>query len=86
MVALAAVLAMNPTTIIFDEPTTMLDLRNKRVFMSIIDKLEQQVLLVTHDLDSLADFDRVLLIEEGTISVDGQPTEAIQTYERLCRI
>lgn len=80
MVALAAVLAMTPHLIIFDEPTTMLDLRNRLRFQKEIRKLSQQAIVVTHDLELLEDFDRVLVVTDGGIAYDGAPGEALDFY------
>ena len=85
LLALAAVLVMEPQVIIFDEPTTMLDLKNKRSLMRIVDDLPQQVIMVTHDLDSITHFDRVLLIEGTRIAADGPPASVIEQYRELCR-
>lgn len=82
MVALAAVLAMDPKVIIFDEPTTMLDLRNRLRFQKEIAKLAQQAIVVTHDLELLEDFDRVLVVTDAAISFDGSPAQAIDFYRR----
>ncbi|MCG6122398.1 MAG: energy-coupling factor ABC transporter ATP-binding protein [Microvirga sp.] len=83
MLALAGVLAMGPSTIVLDEPTTLLDLRNKRRIASALASLEQQVVMVTHDLDLLADFDRVIAIEAGRILADGAPADSIARYVSL---
>ena len=80
MIALAGVMVMDPRVIVLDEPTTLLDLCNKRRFMEAIRALEQQVVMVSHDLDLLADFDRVLLIAEGGIRADGPPAAVIADY------
>ena len=42
--------------------------------------LEQQLVVVTHDLDMLRDFDRVLVIDEGQLLYDGSPDDAIAFY------
>lgn len=80
MIALAGVLVMQPRMIVFDEPTTLLDLWNKRRFMAALDALEQEVVMVTHDLDLLAGFERVLHVEAGEIIGDGLPSEVIPHY------
>ncbi|MGQ3384626.1 energy-coupling factor ABC transporter ATP-binding protein [Glutamicibacter halophytocola] len=82
MVALASVLAMQPRTIVFDEPTTMLDLRNRLAFQREIARLSQRAIVVTHDLEILEDFERVLVITDGTIAFDGDPAEAIAHYRQ----
>ena len=82
MVALAAVIAMRPRTIVFDEPTTMLDLRNKLAFQREIAKLEQRAIVVTHDLEILEDFDRVLVVTDARIAFDGAPAAALEHYRQ----
>ena len=82
MVALASVLAMQPRTIVFDEPTTMLDLRNRLAFQEEVAKLAQRAIVVTHDLEILEDFDRILVVTDGAIAFDGHPMEAIAHYRQ----
>lgn len=60
MLALASVLVIEPDTIIADEPTTLLDLRNRRRIVRELMSLEQQLIVVTHDLEMLRGFNRVL--------------------------
>ncbi|MCT2337776.1 energy-coupling factor ABC transporter ATP-binding protein [Corynebacterium sp. p3-SID1056] len=83
LLALASVLVIEPATIIADEPTTLLDLRNRRRIIRELNALEQQVIVVTHDLDMLADFDRVLCIDDGSLVYDGAPQDAIAFYTDL---
>lgn len=82
LLALAAVLILNPTTIIADEPTTLLDLRNRLHIRNTFAQLEQQVIVVTHDLDFIVDFDRVIRVSAGEIVDDGEPKEVIDRYVR----
>ena len=82
MVALAAVLAMEPRVVIFDEPTTMLDLRNRLRLQQEIQKLDQQAIVVTHDLEILQDFDRVLVVIDGQVGFDGTPEAAVAYYRQ----
>lgn len=82
MVALASVLAVRPEVIVADEPTTLLDLRNKLALRRTIAELEQQVIYSTHDLDVAADADRVIVIEDGRVAADGESGEAIAWYKR----
>ncbi|GGL76763.1 energy-coupling factor ABC transporter ATP-binding protein [Glutamicibacter protophormiae] len=82
MVALAAVIAMQPRTIVFDEPTTMLDLKNRLAFQREIARLDQRAIVVTHDLEILEDFDRVLVVTDGGIRFDGAPDQAIAHYRQ----
>lgn len=83
MVAIAGVTILEPEIIIFDEPTTLLDLRNKRRIARTISELDEMAILVTHDLDLVADFDRALVFDEGGLVFDGRPSEAIRHYESL---
>jgi biotin transport system ATP-binding protein len=80
MIALAGVLVMQPRMIVFDEPTTLLDLWNKRMLMKALHELEQSIVVVSHDLDLLHDFDRVLHFENGAIIGDGPPAQVIPSY------
>ena len=83
MLALASVLVIEPDTIIADEPTTLLDLRNRRRIVRELMSLEQQLIVVTHDLEMLRGFDRVLVIDDGALAYDGTPDDAIAFYTDL---
>ncbi|MGX0629835.1 biotin transport system ATP-binding protein [Corynebacterium afermentans] len=83
MFALASVLVIEPDTIIADEPTTLLDLRNRRRIMRELMSLDQQLIVVTHDLEMLRGFDRVLVIDDGALAYDGTPDDAIAFYTDL---
>jgi len=83
LLAISGVLVMSPDILVMDEPTTLLDLRNKRRIARAVAALEQMVITVTHDLDLIADYDRVIVIDEGRIFADGAPSEVISAYERL---
>ena len=80
LVALASVLVMEPSTIVFDEPTTMLDRRNRRRLQATIDELDQRAVVVTHDLELIGGYDRVLVVHEGRIAFDGAPGPAVEFY------
>lgn len=83
MLALASVLVTDPKILICDEPTTLLDFHNVNVFVKTIRSLDQQVILLTHQLEIIEDFDRVLVVDQGQIYFDGKPAEAIQKYKAL---
>ncbi|AWB84199.1 energy-coupling factor ABC transporter ATP-binding protein [Corynebacterium liangguodongii] len=83
LLALAAVLVTEPDTIIADEPTTLLDLRNRRRILGEFAALPQQLIVVTHDLEALAGFDRVLCVEGGRVLCDAPPAAAIDFYLSL---
>jgi len=80
LLAIAGVLVMRPLRVVFDEPTTLLDLANKRRIAQVISELPQDVVVVTHDLDLLAGFDRVLVFEDGRVVADGAPRETADWY------
>ncbi|MCX8453922.1 energy-coupling factor ABC transporter ATP-binding protein [Paenarthrobacter ureafaciens] len=84
LLALAAVLAVDPAVLVLDEPSTLLDLRNRELLRRTISGLEQQVIMSTHDLDLAADMDRVLVVEAGRIVFDGGPSAAVTHYRALC--
>jgi biotin transport system ATP-binding protein len=83
LLAIAGVLVMRPARIVFDEPTTLLDLVNARRVARVIEELEQQVVVVTHQLDLLDGFDRVLVIDDGRVVEDGPPRTAVGAYRTL---
>lgn len=83
MLALASVLVIQPDTIIADEPTTLLDLRNRRRIVRELLALQQQLIVVTHDLEMLREFERVLVIDDGSLVFDGAPSDAIAFYNDL---
>ena len=80
LLALSSVLVLEPEIVVFDEPTTLLDLRNKRLMQSILDALPQTAIVVTHDLDMLGGFERVLVFDGGRMVMDGPPAAAIPHY------
>jgi len=83
LLALAAVMVTEPDLLVLDEPTTLLDLPNTRAFADRIRELDAQVVAVTHELEIVEDFDRVLVVHEGRISHDGTPTDALAHYRKL---
>lgn len=80
LLAIAAVLVTDPAHVVFDEPTTLLDRRNRRHVRAVIDGLAQTAIVITHDLDLLDGFDRVLVVEDGRIVADDTPAAAIAAY------
>ncbi|CAB3821205.1 Biotin transport ATP-binding protein BioM [Achromobacter insuavis] len=84
LVALAAVLVMRPGLVVFDEPTTQLDLRNRNRVRDAIAAMPQDAIVVSHDLALLEDFERVLVIQDGAIAADDQPAAALRWYRNHC--
>lgn len=83
LLALASVLVTEPSVLVCDEPTTLLDLRNTERVAALLLALPQQVVLVTHDLDLVAAYERVLVIDEGVVAYDGRPADAVRAYRDL---
>lgn len=83
MLAMAAVLVIDPILILADEPTTLLDLINRNRIRREFAELEQQVIVVTHDLEFLSDFDRVICIDNHAVAYDGAPQDTIGFYTDL---
>jgi biotin transport system ATP-binding protein len=83
LLAFTAVLVTEPEVLVCDEPTTLLDARNARRVAELLARLPQQVVLVTHHLDQLAGFDRVVVVDEGRVVADGTPDDALGAYRTL---
>ncbi|MDM7856468.1 energy-coupling factor ABC transporter ATP-binding protein [Cellulomonas alba] len=83
LLALASVLATRPDVLVCDEPTTLLDLRWRSRVDALLEGLEQQVVLVTHDLEAAARADRVLVVDGGRVVADGDPASALAAYRAL---
>jgi biotin transport system ATP-binding protein len=80
LLALAGVLAVEPAIVVADEPTTLLDLANTRRVADLLFGLEQQLVLVTHDLDLARRCDRVIVIEDARVRYDGAANAAVDDY------
>lgn len=83
LLAISGVLVMGPAYVVFDEPTTLLDLRNRNRIVQVMRDLPQTVITVTHDLDLLRDFERVLVFDGGQVVMDAPPHEAVPFYRAL---
>lgn len=84
LLALAAVTVMKPQIIVADEPTTLLDLRNRLRIRREFSRLPQQLVVATHDLDLVEDFDRAVWLHDGRVVADGCPDEVLPRYrERM---
>jgi biotin transport system ATP-binding protein len=84
LLAIAAVLIMRPCYLVLDEPTTLLDLRNRNHICRLLWTLPQPMIVVSHDLELLQDFDRIVMFDEGRIVMDAPPGIALPAYvERM---
>jgi biotin transport system ATP-binding protein len=84
LLALAGVLAVEPAILVADEPTTLLDLANTRTVADLLFGLDQQLVLVTHDLELARRCDRVLVVEDARVRFDGPADAAVDDY--LCSV
>lgn len=80
-----SVLAVEPDILVADEPTTLLDLRNRDLLRTEFAALPQQVIFATHDLEFALDAERLLLIEHGRVVADGRPADVVATYRETMR-
>ena len=78
---LIAVLAMNPDVVILDEPYAGLDLPTSLQLRHELNKLSQQIVMITHNKDILVDFDRILWIDNGKIIKDGSYENVMPNFE-----
>lgn len=83
LLALASVLVTEPEVVVCDEPTTLLDRRNTRQVAELIDRLRQQVVLVTHDLTLLSGWPRVIVLDAGRVVADGPAQSALEVYREV---
>lgn len=85
-IAIAGVIAMRPECIILDEPTAMLDPHGREEVMEIIQKLNEEgitILLITHFMDEAAKADRVIIMDEGKVVLDGTPASVFRHAEEI---
>ncbi|MHC3001876.1 energy-coupling factor ABC transporter ATP-binding protein [Gordonia sp. GN26] len=83
LLALASIFVTDPAIIVADEPTTLLDLRNTRMLTDVFATLDEQLIVVSHDLDILDGFDRVIVIDDGRVVADDEPAPALAYYRTL---
>ena len=86
-VAIAGVMAMRPRCIILDEPTAMLDPNGRKEVIRTIRQLNQAegitVLLITHYMEEAVDADRIIVMDDGKIVMDGKPKEIFSRVREL---
>jgi len=86
-IAIAGVLAMRPECIVFDEPTAMLDPKGRDNIIRILCELRDihgvTVVLITHHMDEAVNADRIVVVSDGDIIMDGKPKEIFQKIDAL---
>ena len=89
-VAIAGVIAMEPKCIVLDEPTAMLDPRGRQEVMDTVLRLNREkgitVILITHHMNEAAQAQRVIVLDQGGIVLDGTPKAVFSQVETLHRI
>ena len=81
LVCLLSVLAMAPPLLVLDEPFAGLDLPTKTYLQNLLYGLDQSVLHITHDLQALSEYERVIWLEKGQVVGDGLPKHIIPNFE-----
>ena len=86
-VAIAGVLAMKPDCIVLDEPTAMLDPNGRKEVIKTIHELNKKenitILLITHYMEEAVDADRIIVMNDGQMAMDGTPAEIFSRIEEL---
>ncbi|MSU01843.1 energy-coupling factor transporter ATPase [Tissierella sp. DSM 105185] len=86
-VGIAGILAMNPDCIILDEPTAMLDPIGRIEVMNTIKKLNKNenktIILITHYMDEAVEADRILVMEQGQIVMEGCPRNIFKQVDKI---
>ena len=86
-VAIAGVMAMRPQCIVLDEPTAMLDPNGRKEVLEAVHQLNRQenvtVVLITHYMEEVIDADRVVVMDDGHVVMEGTPREILSQGEKL---
>ena len=89
-VAIAGVLAMSPDCILLDEPTAMLDPEGRESILETLHKLnkedEKTIILITHFMEEAIEADRVLVMNDGEIFLEGSPMEVFSQVEKIWEV
>lgn len=82
LVCIFAVLVMQPKLIVLDEPFSALDYPTRLHLLDWLHQLPQQLLMISHELDSLDGFDRLIWLEHGRVRDDGKPARILDAYRQ----
>ncbi|MFV0520789.1 MAG: energy-coupling factor transporter ATPase, partial [Lachnospirales bacterium] len=89
-VAIAGILAMKPKCIIFDESTAMLDPKGRKDIMNAILKLNKEekitVILITHYMEEVIKADKVYVMDNGNVALEGTPVDIFSQYQRILEL
>ena len=86
-VAIAGIMAMEPECIVLDEPTAMLDPEGRRHVLSLVKALNKEknitTLMVTHHMEEVILADRIIVMDQGKIVMDGKPKEIFSRVDEM---
>lgn len=86
-IAIAGIIAMQPKCIILDEPTAMLDPQGRKEVLATVQRMNREqgvtIVLITHYMDEAAQCGRVVVIDKGSLVMDGTPREVFSQVERI---
>ena len=86
-IAIAGVLALKPDVLILDESTAMLDPKGRKEVLSVVKKLNEEqdvtVIAITHYMEEVTDADRVLVMDDGKLVMDGTPAQIFAKKEEI---
>lgn len=85
-IAIAGAVAMEPGCIVFDEPTAMLDPRGRAEVLSVIKRLNAKgitAVLITHFMEEAAQADKIIVMDQGTVKLQGTPREIFKDTDKL---
>lgn len=88
-VAIAGILAMNPRILILDESSAMLDPRGRKGLMRVCKELNERgmtIVMITHFMEEASRADRVIVLDDGKVALDGTPDEVLTQTEALDRL
>lgn len=88
-VAIAGVLAMEPKILILDEASSMLDPRGRKGLLRVCRELHEAgltIVMITHFMEEAAEADRVIVLEEGHVALEGTPDEVLVRTDVLVRL
>lgn len=85
LVCILAVLLMRPKLLVLDEPFSALDLPSRYQLLAFLQNLPQQIIMISHELELLADFDRLLWLEGGRVRADGPAEQVLASYRLAAR-
>ena len=86
-IAIAGIVAMKPKCIVLDEPTAMLDPHGRKDVMKVLHELNRRegvtIILITHYMDEVIDADKVFVMDDGKLVMQGKPREIFTQVDRL---